>query len=144
MFISVIIPTYNRSEMLGITIDSFIVQHYPKDQYEIIISNNNSTDNTAEVINEYLLNDLGVRIVYHFEKRQGVHYARNSAAKIAEGDILYFTDDDMIADSNLLEEIIKPFFIEVLHFPLHINCHVHTLNSIFHIIFAIWCSKKDI
>lgn len=95
--------------MLGITIDSFVAQNYPKDQYEIIISNNNSTDNTAEVINEYLLKNSEVKIVPHFEKRQGVHYARNNAAKIAKGDILYFTDDDMIAEKDLLKEIERPF-----------------------------------
>ena len=112
MKISVIIPTYNRSKMLEATIDSFIVQNYPEDQYEIIISNNNSTDNTAEAINEFLLKDSTVRIVYHFEKRQGVHYARNSAAKIAKGKILYFTDDDMIADPDLLKEIVRPFMYD--------------------------------
>lgn len=112
MNISVIIPTYNRSKMLAITLDSFIDQNYPKDKYEIIISNNNSTDNTIEIINEYLRNDSEVRIVHHFEKRQGVHYARNSAAKIAQGNILYFTDDDMVADPDLLKEIVQPFMYD--------------------------------
>ncbi len=109
MNISVIIPTYNRSKMLEITIESFIAQNFPKDQYEIIISNNNSTDNTAEIIQKYLSSNSGVKIMQHFEKRQGVHYARNSAAKVSNGKILYFTDDDMVADPNLLKEIVKPF-----------------------------------
>jgi glycosyltransferase involved in cell wall biosynthesis len=109
MKISVIIPTYNRSKMLAITLDSFIDQNYPKGEYEIIISNNNSTDDTAEVIEKYLRKHTGVRIAHHFEKRQGVHYARNLAGKAARGEILYFTDDDMVADPDLLQAIIKPF-----------------------------------
>lgn len=49
-----------------------------------------------------------------FEERQGVHYARNTAAKHSVGDILYYTDDDMIADRKLLSEIIRPFLVDPL------------------------------
>jgi glycosyltransferase involved in cell wall biosynthesis len=111
--ISVIIPTYNRAEMLGITIESFVNQQYPHDNYEIIVSDNNSSDNTKEIVSEWQ-SKSDVRIKYIFEKRQGVHYARNSAAKIARGDILYFTDDDMIADRSLIEEIVKVFDLDPL------------------------------
>ena len=111
--ISVIIPTYNRAEMLGITIESFVNQQYPHDNYEIIVSDNNSSDNTKEIVSEWQ-SKADVKIKYIFEKRQGVHYARNSAAKIARGDILYFTDDDMIADRSLIEEIVKVFDLDPL------------------------------
>ena len=43
------------------------------------------------------------------EPRQGVHFARNTAAKRSNGELLYFTDDDMIADENLLNQIAKHF-----------------------------------
>ncbi|MEB3119667.1 MAG: glycosyltransferase family 2 protein [Snowella sp.] len=108
MKISIIIPTYNRAKTLGLTINSFLDQSYDKDLYEIIVSNNNSTDSTEELINNYI-KDYPDRIKYIKESRQGVHFARNSASKIASGKILYFTDDDMIADHNLLSEIIKVF-----------------------------------
>lgn len=108
--ISVIIPTYNRQKSLDKTIKSFVEQNFDKAEYEIIISDNNSTDKTEEIVRNWMSQKL-VSIIYFFEKRQGVHYARNSAAKIAKGDILYFTDDDMMADSNLLKEIISVFEI---------------------------------
>jgi glycosyltransferase involved in cell wall biosynthesis len=111
MKISIIIPTYNRAKMLGITIESFVCQNYPKDQYEIIIADNNSKDNTKEVIEEWQMK-LPATIKYIFENKQGVHYARNTAAKYAKGEILYYTDDDMIADQNLLSEILKPFLLD--------------------------------
>ncbi len=110
MKVSVIIPTYNRARMLGITIESFIGQDYPKDEYEIIISDNNSSDNTGEVVAGWQAKSP-VPIKYIFEKRQGVHYARNTAAKIGKGEILYFTDDDMIADKNLLKNIVNVFLL---------------------------------
>jgi glycosyltransferase involved in cell wall biosynthesis len=50
-----------------------------------------------------------VPIQYIFEGRQGVHYARNTAAKASKGEVLYFTDDDMIADRYLLKNLLKVF-----------------------------------
>jgi Glycosyltransferases, probably involved in cell wall biogenesis len=94
--------------MLGITLKSFIEQEYPKDLYEIIVVDNNSTDNTREIIEKWQ-NQSKVKLKYIFEQRQGVHYARNTAAKNALGNILYFTDDDMIATSNLLKNLINVF-----------------------------------
>lgn len=111
MIISIIIPTYNRAKMLGITIESFVNQNFPNDNYEIIIADNNSNDATKEVIQQWQVKSP-IPIIYILERRQGVHYARNTAAKLAKGGILYYTDDDMIADKNLLSEIIKPFKID--------------------------------
>jgi len=107
-FVSVIIPTYNRADLLPHTLDSFTAQDYPHDRYEIIVSDNNSADSTQEIVGRYAGNSR-VSVKYIFEKRQGVHYARNSAAKQACGDILYFTDDDMVADPKLLHELVKVF-----------------------------------
>lgn len=110
-FVSIIIPTYNRKKTLISTINSFLSLAYPMNFYEIIIADNNSNDGTKEAILQ-IKNDSIIHIEYLFVKQQGVHYARNSAAKIARGDILYYTDDDMIADQNLLSEIIKPFMMD--------------------------------
>jgi len=110
-YVSVTIPTYNRAKLLEITIESFIEQDYPKDRYEIIISDNNSSDNTREVVEEWQ-GKTTVPIRYLFEARQGVHYARNTAAKASIGEILYFTDDDMIADKSLLGELVKVFDLD--------------------------------
>ena len=110
MNISIIIPTYNRANLIQKTINSFLNQQYYSGQIEIIIVDNKSTDNTFEIINNIILqNKTNIILNYFFESRQGVHFARNSAAKIAKYDLLYFTDDDMIADKFLLKEIIKPF-----------------------------------
>jgi glucosyl-dolichyl phosphate glucuronosyltransferase len=109
--VSVIIPTYNRAHLIHLTINSFLNQSYPVQLYEIIVCDNNSTDSTKKTVHKIINGNPG-RIKYLFEQRQGVHYARNSAAKVATGDILYYTDDDMIADENLLGEIIKIFELD--------------------------------
>lgn len=106
--ISVIIPTYNRSDMLKLTLDSFTNQNY--NNYEIIIANNNSTDDTENIINEYVLKYENISTI--FVRQQGAHYARNHAALKARGKILYFTDDDMIANVNLLTKLIHAFELD--------------------------------
>jgi glucosyl-dolichyl phosphate glucuronosyltransferase len=111
--VSVIIPSYNRAGLLGQTIESFVNQNYPGDKYEIIIADNNSSDDTAKVARDWQSKSR-IKIGYLLEERQGVHFARNSAAKVASGKILYFTDDDMIADPDLLIEIVKPFGMDRL------------------------------
>ena len=102
-FVSVIIPTYNRAALLRDAIDSFLQQTYPADRYEIVVADNNSRDATQSLVSSY----VDPRVRWLFEGRQGVHYARNSAAKAARGEILYFTDDDMVADPRLLDELVR-------------------------------------
>lgn len=106
--ISIVIPTYNRAGMLPLTVDSMLAQEYPQDKFEIIICNNNSTDDTQQVLESYESQFSG-RIKSLFEQRQGVHYTRNRAAYHASGDILYYTDDDMLADPRMLLEIAHFF-----------------------------------
>jgi glucosyl-dolichyl phosphate glucuronosyltransferase len=107
--ISVIIPTYNRSSFIVDTIESFLCQDYQ--DFEIIICNNNSTDDTQEFLNSYSNNN---QVHLLFEEKQGAHFARNTAAKYASGDLLYFTDDDMRATPNLLSELVKIFDLDEL------------------------------
>lgn len=102
--VSVIIPSYNRGHVIKRTLDSFLNQTFT--DFEIIVVDNNSTDNTKEVVSNI------PNVKYVLEERQGVHWARNRGALEAKGDILYFTDDDMEADSKLLEEIVRVFDID--------------------------------
>ena len=106
--VSVIIPTYNRADMLRQTLASFLEQSYPRDKFEILVSDNNSGDNTREVVAEFE-RQYPKNVRYLWEPRQGAHYARNTAAKAASGEILYFTDDDMIADTHLLAKLVGVF-----------------------------------
>ena len=106
-FVSVIIPTFNRSRMLRDTVESLERQSYPDDRFEIIVVDNDSTDDTAEVIAELARESHLVRPMA--ERRRGAHFARNSGALAAKGEILYFTDDDMLAKEDLLQRITLPF-----------------------------------
>ena len=104
--VSVIIPVYNGANTLGACLDSILDQQYPGDKIEIIIVDNDSTDNTGEVASQYQYHHRQIRFMYVRETRRGVSIARNTGIRNATGDILLFTDADCIADRGLILEHI--------------------------------------
>lgn len=111
MKLSVIIPAHNRAQTIGVTLWSLIQQDIDPKSYEIIVVDNNSKDNTADVVKD-IQSRSTVSVRYHFESRPGVHYARNWGAVHANGEILYFTDDDMAAESGMLRELLGLFELD--------------------------------
>ena len=87
MNISVIIPTYNRVDVLQRALQSVVEQTYPAT--EIIVVDDGSTDNSAEMVN-----DLFPQVRYFKQDNHGVSHARNQGIKKAKGDWLAFLDSD--------------------------------------------------
>jgi glycosyltransferase involved in cell wall biosynthesis len=83
-------------------------QSLSKEDYEVVVVDNASSDDTREIMEEFKKNST-MNILYVREDRQGLHYARNIGAKSANSDILVFTDDDIDFDSKWLESILNAF-----------------------------------
>jgi len=97
--ISVIIPTYNRANFIDVAIKSVLNQSYQ--DFEIIIVDDGSTDNTEEIVKNF--NDF--RINYFFHKfNQGISAARNTGIKACQGKYIAFLDSD---DEWLPEKLDK-------------------------------------
>lgn len=94
--VSVIIPTYNRSELIGYAIDSVLNQSYKN--IEIIIVDDGSTDDTESCV----LSKSSDKIIYLKQNNQGVNAARNAGIKRATGEYIALLDnDDMWLDFKL-------------------------------------------
>jgi len=104
--VSVIIPTHNRDALIGDTIKSLKNQHLRLDEFEIIVVDNASTDNTKGVVEQCNCTG-GKEIFYLYEENLGLHNARHAGAKVAKGGILAFTDDDAIYDSHWLSKLLR-------------------------------------
>lgn len=102
--VSVIIPTLNRAFFLKNTLLSTLNQSFPQDEYEIIVIDNGSTDNTKQVV-EDLNHQHNNRIRYFYDARPGLHIGRHIGAKHARGEILLYGDDDIIASPDWVKEI---------------------------------------
>lgn len=96
--VTVIIPTYNRGDMLRRAIDSVLNQTY-KD-FELIIVSDGSTDETNKVVASYA--DLRIRFFKH-DKSKGASAARNTGLQAAKGEYIAFLDDDDEWEKNKLE-----------------------------------------
>lgn len=95
--VSVILPTYNRSEYLAIAIDSLLAQQRPPE--EIIVADDHSTDQTGEILARY-----GNRIrVIRSEKNEGKPAALNRVMPLALGSHLWIFDDDDVALPDALQ-----------------------------------------
>ena len=87
--VSVITPTYNCGQFIGETIESVQKQTYKN--WEMIIVDDCSTDNTKEIVEEYIKKDN--RIQYHcLETNSGAAVARTRAMQIADGEYMAFAD----------------------------------------------------
>ncbi len=105
MLISIITPTYNREAFLPAAIESVLAQSYK--EFELIIVDDGSTDNSRELINTYAEKDSRVKYLYQENQRQSV--ARNYALSVAKGDFICFLDSDNYWPSDKLEKSIKAF-----------------------------------
>src|SRR5262249_13221390 len=107
MFVTVAICTFNRAESLRRTLESIAAMRMPSEvTWELVIVNNNSTDHTDEVINQYL-NRLPLR--REFEPRPGKSNAGNRVIDTAKGEYILWTDDDVIVEPGWLCAYVKAF-----------------------------------
>ncbi len=122
--VSVIIPTYNRAHFLCEALDSALSQTF-KD-FEIIIVDDGSTDNTKQVLEKY-----GSRIYYIYQENKGRAEARNTGIRRAKGEHIAFLDDDDIWLPNKLEKQV--FFLDArpdIGIGRHVEDHVMPLHCL--------------
>lgn len=93
--VSIIIPVYNMEKYLHETLSSIMALHYP--HFEVIIIDDGSTDNSLQIVNEYVLKNNNARLLS--QPNRGVSAARNAGIALAKGKyILPFDSDDIICE----------------------------------------------
>jgi len=109
IFVSIIVSTFNGSRYLSDTLKSFTSQTFSPSNFEILIVDNCSTDNTKEISIDAVKSNPNHNIEYIFESVPGLLSGRHRGALEAKGEIFIFVDDDIIADQNWLEAIVSTF-----------------------------------
>jgi glycosyltransferase involved in cell wall biosynthesis len=107
MTLSIIICSYNRASYISDALTSLYVQSSGLDDFEVIIVDNNSTDNTKEVYAQWRQTNTNGQFTFISETKQGASFARNTGAAIAKGEWVCFMDDDAVATTDYVKNIIK-------------------------------------
>jgi glycosyltransferase involved in cell wall biosynthesis len=107
MTLSIIICSYNRASYISDALTSLYVQSSGLDNFEVIFVDNNSTDNTKEVYAQWRQTNTNGQFTFISEMQQGASFARNTGAAIAKGEWVCFMDDDAVATTDYVKNIIK-------------------------------------
>ncbi len=122
--VSIIIPTYNREEIIKNTLDSIHSQSYTN--WECIVVDDYSTDDTNKIIKEYVDNDNRFYSLKN-NKDKGAQGARNTGLLKANGEYISFFDSDNLMHKDRLSKQVK-FFENNPHCDV-CTCYSHLLND---------------
>lgn len=103
-FMSIVVNCYNGEATIARTLDSLVVQDYPRDRFEIIVIDDGSTDDTGKIVSKY----KDVRCV-RLPKNLGVSGARNAGLEVVKGDIFVGCDDDCVVKPNWLSVLAQGY-----------------------------------
>lgn len=101
--ISVIVCTYNRTDLLPGCLLALSEQTLSTELFEVVIVDNNSTDNTQEIVNRVVSSNTNFRIIT--ESKQGLSHARNRGWQEAVGEFIAYIDDDAKAEPDWLMQM---------------------------------------
>jgi glycosyltransferase involved in cell wall biosynthesis len=100
--LTVLFATYNGGKILPAVLNAYSKQDLPKKEWKLVIVDNGSNDNTKEIIKTFL---PLLPITLLFEPRRGKNVALNTGLSHIEGDLIVFTDDDVLPQTNWLKEL---------------------------------------
>jgi len=107
--ISVVICSYNRADYIINAVESLYQQTLAKNRFEVFVVDNNSIDNTGDLVQDFMSAHPDFHLHYLTEQQQGSSFARNTGASFAKAPLLCFMDDDATAEPDYLERIVQFF-----------------------------------
>lgn len=113
--ISVIVPTYNRSQQLTYTLNSLVNQNFARSDFEVIVVDDGSSDETFQAVKPFE-NQINIKYVYQIDQGYRVSSARNLGIRVADGKFCIFVDSGIIVKSDCLIQ--------------HLNCHQEQNNEV--------------
>lgn len=116
MKLSIVIPMFNAENYISRCLNSALDQNLPNNEYEIIIINDGSTENSLKICQEFAIKHSNIKIIS--TENLGQSSARNAGIQISKGEYIYFIDSDDYISTNSLDILIE----ESLKFNLDILC----------------------
>jgi len=109
--VSLIVATYNEEATLPNKLKNVLEQDYPKELLELVIIDSGSTDRTPEIVEEFMRQNTGIKVLFIREKeRLGKSHAVNVAYSKASGEIKIISDSDAMLDKSAITKIVSNFY----------------------------------
>ena len=103
--LSIIVPVYNVRDYLAACIDSLLDQDLGNEEYEIILVDDGSTDDSGSICDEYAAREGRIRVIH--QANQGLSAARNTGVSTASGEYIQFVDSDDYLEANVLKGLLS-------------------------------------
>ena len=104
--ISILISAFNEEKVIENTLTNLCQQNYASEKFEIIVGSDGSTDQTNDIITQFANKYSNINFV-PFEKRRGKKFVINDLVKLANGEVLVFSDSNTVYDKNAISELVK-------------------------------------
>lgn len=128
--VTLMIVAHNEEKVIKNKLENAISLDYPKDLLEILISSDNSNDNTNNIVENFIKENKEYDIkLYKVKERKGKTNAQNEASKIANGEILVMTDANSILEENAIKEIVASFTSQDIAYVTGRLCYSNSSNN---------------
>ncbi|HNI44023.1 MAG: glycosyltransferase family 2 protein [Chitinophagales bacterium] len=105
--LSIVICTYNRQKYIGYCLESLYQQTLAKEVFEVLVINNNCTDQTESICMAFKKQHTDWQFRYFVEQRQGLSFARNRGIAESRGEMVCFIDDDAVAEPDFALNLLN-------------------------------------
>ncbi len=110
-YVSIVVPAYNEKKNIIATLESLTNLSYPKNKLEIIVVNDGSTDNTSNIVADFICRNKYKNVKIINKKNEGKGAALNDGLAIAKGDFFVCLDADSFVTKDALKKIL-PYFTD--------------------------------
>ena len=120
--VTIMIVAHNEEKVIKEKLENVIDVDYPKDKLKILVTSDNSTDETNDIVEKFIKNNKGFNIsLYKVKERKGKTNAQNEAAKLVDSEILVMTDANAILDKKCVRELVSSFIDNVSYVSGKLN-----------------------
>lgn len=102
--LSIIIPVYNVEKYIEVCIESLYKQNISEDEFEVILINDGSTDNSLSILQRFEIQHTNITVIS--QRNQGLSVTRNNGIKAAKGEYILFVDSDDLIIKNSLKTLL--------------------------------------